>query len=69
MIKIDVLLIITFSKLMAFLVLVVGSIFSFITKDSTVLLTTISTVVVMLGFKQYQDRIKNKDNSINKTDE
>lgn len=61
MINVELRLILTFSKLMAFQILLLGSIFSFITKDSTVFLTTISTVTVMLGFKQYQDRIKEKD--------
>lgn len=56
--KINVNITITFSKLMALLILGVGSTFSFITKDSAVLMTTISTVMVILGFKQYQDRIK-----------
>jgi len=43
---------------MAFLILCLGSIFSFMTKDSTVILATFSTVMIVLGIKQYQDRIK-----------
>jgi len=56
--KISINITLTFSKVMAFLILCLGSIFSFMTKDSTVILATFSTVMIVLGIKQYQDRIK-----------
>ena len=49
---------ISYSKIMALLVLIAGSVFSYINNDSSVLLTTISTVTVMIGFKQYTDKNK-----------
>ena len=62
--KFSVNIILTFSKLMAFLILMAGCIFAFITKDSTVILATFSTVMIILGVKQYQDRFKEPINKI-----
>lgn len=49
---------ITFSKLMAFLTLGLGSAATYILKDASIFIVTIGAVTAILGIKQVSDRAK-----------
>ncbi|HON53340.1 MAG TPA: hypothetical protein PLS12_09050 [Bacteroidales bacterium] len=44
----------SWSKIMALVILIIGSAYSFITKDASVITVTIPTCAAMIGYKQYQ---------------
>ncbi len=56
--KISFRFIITYSKLFALLMLVLGFIISYALKEATVITIAIVTSGALVGNKQYQDRIK-----------
>ena len=53
--KIQIRIIITFSKIMSLLVLTLGSILTFFLKDANIFITTIAVVSAMVIGKQFTD--------------
>ena len=52
-------IIISFSKIMALLILTVGSTYSFKHKDASVIIVSITTAAALIGTKQYFNNITN----------
>jgi hypothetical protein len=47
---------ITFSKIMAFLILILGTAYSFVTKESSVITFAITVSAGLIGWKQQKDK-------------
>jgi len=64
--KIQVDFYITLSKIAAFLILILCSIYSFINKESSVIILGVTICAGLLGFKSYQttNRIKYENNKV-----
>lgn len=56
--KISIKLELTYSKIIALIILILGATLSFIIKSEGLMIATFSTVVIIIGNKQYNDRIK-----------
>jgi len=52
-------IIITLSKIMAYIILIIGSTYAFIYKDATVLIATFSAAATIIAIKTYTSRKNN----------
>ena len=67
--KISINLELTYSKIIALIILILGATLSFIIKSEGLMIATFSTVVIIIGNKQYNDRIKAIKSTLDNTSE